>query len=392
MKKRRCLCMVVVVIMVFVMYLNCAFVAYTATLEDLEGQINSTENKKNDIDNQLDNLNGQKQDAENELNDASQKLAQLEKEKQEKMSERDLLLMDLDFIYNSILELEETIQAAEVDYQESVRLFLERARTMYQYSKYSYLQLFVESEDILDFVNRSDKFTYMLEKDAALLDEIKQKKADLDYKKSLQQMAYADKEALLNEKQNIIDSIENSQTVAEELYQASRSALEELERQEEALLRKSKELESELKRLQEECEKLKYDDSSLMLWPAQKGTYISSYYGYREHPITGEYKMHTGIDIPAPGGSNILAAADGTVIKTEYDEDGYGNYLIVYHGDGISTLYAHSCKLIAKVGDTVKRGQVIALVGTTGSSTGNHLHFEVRIDGSHINPLNYLAY
>ena len=91
------------------------------------------------------------------------------KEKQEKMSERDLLLMDLDFIYNSILELEETIQAAEVDYQESVRLFLERARTMYQYSKYSYLQLFVESEDILDFVNRSDKFTYMLEKDAALL-------------------------------------------------------------------------------------------------------------------------------------------------------------------------------------------------------------------------------
>ena len=109
----------------------------------------------------------------------------------------------------------------------------------------------------------------------------------------------------------------------------------------------------------------------------------------RMHPIYNYMRMHNGIDIAAAGGTNILAAESGTVIVAEYNS-GYGNYIIVDHGNGYSTLYAHSSRLIASVGDHVNRGDVIALVGTTGNSTGNHLHFEVRVNGTPTNPLDYL--
>ena len=126
-----------------------------------------------------------------------------------------------------------------------------------------------------------------------------------------------------------------------------------------------------------------------MLWPSAASRYISSYFGMRIHPIYKYPRMHNGIDIAAAGGTNILAAADGKVIEATYNS-GYGNYIVVDHGGGVSTLYAHASRRIAKVGDRVSRGQVIALVGTTGNSTGNHLHFEIIINGKRVNPLKYL--
>ena len=100
--------------------------------------------------------------------------------------------------------------------------------------------------------------------------------------------------------------------------------------------------------------------------------------------------MHTGIDIGAAHGTDIISSADGVVTSVIYNEGGYGWYIMVYHGDGITTLYAHCSKVIAKVGQQVKQGQVIALVGSTGASTGPHIHFEVRVNGKHTNPLDYV--
>ena len=125
------------------------------------------------------------------------------------------------------------------------------------------------------------------------------------------------------------------------------------------------------------------------LWPlpASYNT-LSSLYGNRIHPITRKANKHTGIDIPAPSGTNIYAAKSGVVTTSTYNSS-YGNYVVRSHSDGTSTLYAHMSRRNATVGKTVKQGAVIGYVGTTGSSTGNHLHYEVRIGGNRTDPVNY---
>ncbi len=126
-----------------------------------------------------------------------------------------------------------------------------------------------------------------------------------------------------------------------------------------------------------------------MHWPlAIRGT-ITSTYGYRSDPINGSKSFHQGLDIAAPKGTAVYAASDGVVIFSGY-KNSYGNVVMIDHGGGIVTVYAHNSSLVAKTGQTVKRGSVISKVGSTGYSTGNHLHFEVRKNGATINPRNYV--
>jgi murein DD-endopeptidase MepM/ murein hydrolase activator NlpD len=132
---------------------------------------------------------------------------------------------------------------------------------------------------------------------------------------------------------------------------------------------------------------LRYSGGRL-LWPTTSNL-ITSYFGYRVHPIYGTTRFHSGIDIGAPYGAPIYAAESGRVILASY-YDGYGNCIIIDHGDGVSTLYAHCSSIIVKVGQYVSKGQIIGYVGSTGNSTGPHLHFEVRINGNPVNPFNYL--
>ena len=129
----------------------------------------------------------------------------------------------------------------------------------------------------------------------------------------------------------------------------------------------------------------------VMAWPiAKSGTYITSPFGYREHPIQGVIKLHSGIDIGNAGfGAPVIAAADGIVTLASYN-GGYGNCVMINHGNGISTLYGHGQKILTTVGTQVKKGDLILEVGSTGNSTGPHLHFEVRVNGKAVNPIPYL--
>jgi murein DD-endopeptidase MepM/ murein hydrolase activator NlpD len=129
-----------------------------------------------------------------------------------------------------------------------------------------------------------------------------------------------------------------------------------------------------------------------MTWPVPSSYRITSSFGMRKHPILRKNKMHTGVDRGADKGASIVAANSGTVIMAHYDKNGYGNMVVIDHGGGITTLYAHASKLLVKVGDKVKSGQTIAKVGSTGLSTGNHLHFEVRVNGEPKDPMKgYLS-
>ncbi len=127
------------------------------------------------------------------------------------------------------------------------------------------------------------------------------------------------------------------------------------------------------------------------IWPSTASDYVTSFFGTRLHPILGIYKTHTGIDIGAGYGTAILAAADGVVTTAAYDAGGYGNYIIIDHGNGNNTLYAHMSQMSAAVGQTVTQGQTIGFVGSTGLSTGPHLHFEVYVGGTRVDPLLYFS-
>ncbi|MEY8259701.1 M23 family metallopeptidase [Oscillospiraceae bacterium 50-60] len=117
---------------------------------------------------------------------------------------------------------------------------------------------------------------------------------------------------------------------------------------------------------------------------------VTSEFGYRKDPFTGERKGHSGMDLAVPTGTSVRAALPGTVTVSTYNQGGYGYYVMIDHGNGLSTLYGHNSQLLARVGQTVEAGDVIALSGSTGRSTGPHLHFEVRINGERTNPRSYL--
>ena len=125
-----------------------------------------------------------------------------------------------------------------------------------------------------------------------------------------------------------------------------------------------------------------------MGWPCPGYTTITSPYGNRTHPTLGVYKLHTGTDIGAPSGAKIVAMNDGTVVTAAYNS-AYGNHVIINHGGGIQTLYAHASSLAVSAGQSVTRGQTIAYVGSTGYSTGAHLHFEIIKNGGTVDPMSY---
>ena len=127
-----------------------------------------------------------------------------------------------------------------------------------------------------------------------------------------------------------------------------------------------------------------------MTWPAPGIYRITSPFGYRIHPILNTKKLHTGIDIGVPQGTKIVAAQSGTIIYSDW-YGGYGMVIMIDHGGGIVTLYGHNSKLIAKVGQKVDKGDAVSLSGTTGLSTGPHLHFEVRVNGQYVDPLTYVT-
>ncbi|MFI3213211.1 MAG: M23 family metallopeptidase, partial [Eubacteriales bacterium] len=147
---------------------------------------------------------------------------------------------------------------------------------------------------------------------------------------------------------------------------------------------------SDLEKAISELESSLTYDGGMFQWPVPSYKYISSDYGYRINPITGAEQFHSGVDMAAASGAPILAAYDGQVVAAAYSSS-MGNYIMIDHGDALYTIYMHCSALYVSTGATVSKGDKIAAVGTTGSSTGNHLHFGVRLNGSYVNPWNYLS-
>ena len=265
-------------------------------------------------------------------------------------------------------------------------LFKECLRAMDETSSVSYLELLLSSENLSELLINIESINEITEHDMAIIDEMTKLKTEVEDAKAEIESYRAEQEEARNiadgKRSELATKLQAKENLAKQLekdIQNYMKVYEEARRQEEALKGS----------LNYSNSSSEYLGSGRFCWPAPSYTRISSPYGYRIHPIYNAKKFHSGVDLAAPGGTNILAAENGKVISAGWN-GGYGNCLVVDHGGGISTLYAHASRLLVSKGAYVTKGQVIAKVGTTGNSTGNHLHFEVLINGKTTDPMAYI--
>ncbi len=229
--------------------------------------------------------------------------------------------------------------------------------------------------------------------DMDILQQIKDQYAEIEKQKQTLESLKAQLEDEQQQQKAKQSELEQQKSSVQELQAKVAADNDALSAQIDELNDEANELTAELQR-QQAAKQISSSATStygggVMGWPVTGYTSISSPYGYRTHPILHTKKFHSGLDIPAPRGTSIVAANAGTVIFAG-TKGGYGNCIMVDHGGGIVTLYGHCSSLVASVGQTVSRGQTIAKVGSTGQSTGNHCHFEVRVNGSTVSPNSYL--
>lgn len=255
-------------------------------------------------------------------------------------------------------------------------------------SNVSYLDVLLSATDIQDFLTRYDYLSSIVDNDAGMIDEIDRAKTELDIKKNQLESQKNQMEDLEEEQQGKKEELKYNKEQKKEIldnvikerktYEQALNELEQASAQLEVMIRNIQGVGND-----------KQLGTGVYTWPCPGHGTISSAFGMRYHPILKTRKMHTGVDIAAPSGASIVAADTGTVIYSGW-MSGYGQVIVISHGAQMSTLYAHQSALLAAKGASVAKGQVIGRVGSTGFSTGPHLHFEVRANGSPVDPGGYV--
>ena len=385
--------------------------ATSKAIEDAKKKVSSMEEEKKKVESTLKELEGKKSDTAAYVKELDRNLSALAGE--------------LTKLEGDISQKEEQIEEAKVELEtakitenrqyEDMKL---RIQYMYENGQTGLLESMMQSESIAELLNRAEYASQITSYDRKMLEE---------YRKTRQEVALKE-EALKTEHQELLtlqDSTKAKQSSVKTLMASKEAELAsyetkiasaqgeidqynaDIKAQEEHMDR----VEAEIRRKEEEArkaeearraEEAKKNQSSAggdstvkkgntnFIWPCPASGRISSAFGDRSSPTEGASTNQKGIDIPAPSGSSIVAAADGKVVISTYSYSA-GNYIMIDHGGGLTTVYMHCSQLLVKEGETVKQGQTIAKVGSTGYSTGPHLHFGVRSGGSYVNPSGYVS-
>jgi murein DD-endopeptidase MepM/ murein hydrolase activator NlpD len=363
-------------------------ITFSSVLPVMADELSDAKNKKASTDNRIADLK-KKQQAE------LKEKTRLEKEQQELTKQQNEEANAIEELEKQIAEAKEHLRQTELalaqataDYNQMNELVKTRLQVMYKNSETTMLDTLLSSGSVVEFYERLHYMQVISENDNKLMQQLEEARLDVELKKQMQEQAKEILEQKLGEREERLQQIKTSRARVEGEISRSKKEIQQLEKEIDKQLEESKRLESKIKTL---MTKQKYVGGS-MTWPVPSSYRITSSFGMRKHPILRKNKMHTGVDIGADKGASIVAANSGTVIMAHYDKNGYGNMVVIDHGGGITTLYAHAGKLLVKVGDKVKSGQTIAKVGSTGLSTGNHLHFEVRVNGEPKDPMKgYLS-
>ena len=387
--------------------------AMAASKSELNNRLAEIKSQKAEIEAQLAEYEKQKDNYAGQIGTLNNKINLTEQE-------IDATQEAIDALTDSIEETKANLKQAEKELADKQELFETRIRVMYENGDTSYMEVVLNSESFGDMLDNIEIVSQIMDYDkgvvaeyTAIRDSIQEmeesleadRKQQKEYKESLEvekeglEADRADLQAMLAKIENdseyaqkVSDQLADEQDeISNEIAELSRKEAEAAARKRAAASSSSSSSSSRGSSSSSSSSNYSSGGSGSLIWPCPTYTYISSEFGGRVSPITGKWQGgHKGMDIASGKGNPVIAAASGTVVKS-YLSSPYGNYIAISPGGGLMTAYAHMTRRLVSVGDTVAAGQQIGTVGSTGNSTGNHLHFEVYENGTAVNPRNYVS-
>lgn len=389
MKKRRLMVSVIAILVALIFIITFIASVFPVSAATLSQQLESAKNRKKAAEQELSNIQSQKKAAQSdkekldsEISDLSQQISAVSAE--------------LERTSSLLSQKEAELSKAQEDCEKQFDSFKNRARIMYENGPSTYIEILFSSGSFSEFMSSLEIIKNLLDYDNRILEERKAAREEIAAQK-------AEIEALKSDQETRKQTLSQMQSTLETKRASQSAVISQLQSREETVRRQVQEQIAEEERIQNlisqavSTQKASVQSASVsvsgtgsMQWPCPSTKRLTSRFATRQHPIDGVTKMHNGIDIAGGYGVDIVAADSGTVLFSG-NSSSYGKYIVISHGNGLTTLYAHCSQLLVSAGASVSRGQTIAKVGSTGKSTGPHLHFEVSLNGSRQDPLNYVS-
>ena len=377
-------------------FVICSLVIFSFVYAE-ENETNNTTNtaatdlqtQRNEIQNQMNEANEQLEGVQNDISENLQQVQKLDEKISNSQQELDELNKKIEDLENSSGEVEKKLKTAEENYDKQKKLLDSYLVAVQESSDTQYLDVLLSSKNISEFLSNYFLITELANSQVELLEDMQNKKNEIQQSKEKLDKNKEDLAVIKANQTKTATVLANTKTVRENFISKLSDQEKDIQSKIDEYYAQFNAINSEILQLAQGGIATQYIGGELA-WPVPGYTVISSNYGMRTHPITGVYKLHTGVDIRAPLGATFIAANDGIVTKASYN-GAYGNMVIIDHGGGVSTLYAHGSEILVQVGQTVKRGEPVLKVGSTGYSTGPHAHFEVRLNGVVTNPMPYIT-
>lgn len=379
-----------IILVIFCILLSCSFATENIVKEKSEEKnLDNLKLEKTELEEEIDASSKQIEFIEDQLSKNVVEIAEIEQNILDKQMEIDTIEAEEKDLIKYIEKAEKELTESNEKYNIRKELLERRLVTMYERGQVTYLDILFNSRNIIEFISNYYLLEEIATADTELLNEVS---AEKKYNKELKDSLDTKKLTLIAYK----ETKEKNAIALENMAIIKKSKVQELTEEEQKLNEIIENYQKEIADIETEIKLLAIANvgadyvGGAMAWPVPGYTRISSQFGMRTHPITGIYKLHTGVDIAAPLGTTFVAANDGMVTYAGWN-NAYGNMVIVNHGGGITTIYAHGSEILVQVGDEITQGTPVLKVGSTGYSTGPHAHFEVRINGEYVEPLEYIT-
>lgn len=375
-------------IRIFLILLS-VYIIFSFSKESASDYVSNLRDQRANLQSQMEASNAQIEIIQSDVSKIVAEIAELNDEITSQQMEVELLKSQRDNLLETIEVTEIDLNRATEEYEKQKSQLEARLVASYKAGETSYLDMLLQSSSLSEFISNYYLISRIVTYDQEMLSKVEKQKKELELAKI----------ELKKQKKQLIETTEESENKAvslENMIIIKNSYISQLSEEEKEYADNIVEMQTEIKKVEAEILQaatlnIGYDYvGGEMAWPVPGHTVITSKYGMRTHPITGVYKLHTGVDISASIGDMFIAANDGVVAKAEYNT-AYGNMVLINHGGGVSTLYAHGSEIMVEVGQEVKRGDEVLKVGSTGYSTGPHAHFEVRINGQYVDPMPYIT-
>ncbi len=379
-----------------------------ALAADEQDQIDALEQQKIELQSQQASIQTNINDLMAQQADVIEQKAAMDEKNELARQEIELINEQIDVYTDLIEQKARELEKAEAAEQAQYDLYCKRVRAMEEEGSYTYLDILFQCRSLSDVLSAIDMIGEIMDADKRLFEEYKTarentEKVKAEYEGTLQQLGEkqetleaekAELEAQIAAAVEVINQLENDIEAAKAEYAKAAAAEAAAQASINAIIAQMQ-AEEEAARQEAAENNQQYTGTGstatgTYIWPCPSSTYVTSAFGMREHPLFGDERPHSGIDIAGSAGSEVLAADSGTVAVATYSSS-YGNYVTIYHSNGDYTLYAHMSSLAVTAGQNVTQGDVIGYVGSTGWANGPHLHFEIRVNGSTVDPLSYFS-